>query len=86
MQEKIQIISDGSLDLSRELTRERDILVVPFYVSFDGETYLKEGVELDIREFYQRMVDQSGCISEDVVPSVDDYYQVFLPLAKRMFR
>ena len=43
MQEKIQIISDGSLDLSRELTRERDILVVPFYVSFDGETYLKEG-------------------------------------------
>ena len=57
MQEKIQIISDGSLDLSRELTRERDILVVPFYVSFDGETYLKEGVELDIREFYQRMVD-----------------------------
>lgn len=30
MQEKIQIISDGSLDLSRELTRERDILVVPF--------------------------------------------------------
>ena len=26
MQEKIQIISDGSLDLSRELTRERDIL------------------------------------------------------------
>ena len=38
MQEKIQIISDGSLDLSRELTRECDILVVPFYVSFDGET------------------------------------------------
>lgn len=56
MQEKIQIISDGSLDLSRELTRERDILVVPFYVSFDGETYLKEGVELDtassIREWW----------------------------------
>ena len=56
MQEKIQIISDGSLDLSRELTRERDILVVPFYVSFDGETYLKEGVELDIREYYHRIV------------------------------
>ena len=53
MQEKIQIISDGSLDLSRELTRERDILVVPFYVSFDGETYLKEGVELDIREYIE---------------------------------
>ena len=39
--------------------------MVPFYVSFDGETYLKEGVELDIREFYQRMVDHPD-ISEDV--------------------
>ena len=83
MQEKIQIISDGSLDLSRELTRERDILVVPFYVSFDGETYMKEGVELDIREFYQRMVDHPDVFPKTSMPSVDDYYQVFLPLAKQ---
>ena len=83
MQEKIQIISDGSLDLSRELTRERDILVVPFYVSFDGETYLKEGVELDIREFYQRIVDHPDVFPKTSMPSVDDYYQVFLPLAKQ---
>ena len=87
MQEKIQIISDGALDLSRELTRERDILVVPFYVSFDGETYLKEGWNLDIREFYQRMVDHPDVFPKTSMPSVDDYYQVFLPLAKsRMFR
>ena len=84
MQEKIQIISDGSLDLSRELTRECDILVVPFYVSFDGETYMKEGVELDIREFYQRMVDHPDVFPKTSMPSVDDYYQVFLPLAKQM--
>ena len=83
MQEKIQIISDGSLDLSRELTRECDILVVPFYVSFDGETYMKEGVELDIREFYQRMVDHPDVFPKTSMPSVDDYYQVFLPLAKQ---
>ena len=39
MQKKVQIVSDGSLDLSRELTNELDIEVVPFYVSFDSETY-----------------------------------------------
>ena len=33
MQKKVQIISDGSLDLSQELTKENDIEVVPFYVS-----------------------------------------------------
>ena len=30
MQKKVQIISDGSLDLSQELTKEKDIEVVPF--------------------------------------------------------
>lgn len=82
MQEKIQIISDGSLDLSRELTRECDILVVPFYVSFDGETYMKEGVELDIREFYQRMVDHPDVFPKTSMPSVDDYYRGFSPARK----
>ena len=42
MQKKVQIISDGSQDLSPELSKEKDIEVVPFYVSFDGEHYYKE--------------------------------------------
>lgn len=82
MQEKIQIISDGSLDLPEELTKEKDILVVPFYVSFDGETYWKEGEEQDVRAFYQQMVDHPDVFPKTSMPSVDDYYQVFLPLAK----
>ena len=57
MQKKVQIVSDGSLDLSRELTNEMDIEVVPFYVSFDSETYQKEIEEIGVREFYQEMAD-----------------------------
>lgn len=82
MEKKIQIISDGSLDLARELTDAKDIKVVPFYVSFDSETYLKEIEELDIREFYQKMVDHPDVFPKTSMPSVDDYYQVFEPLAK----
>ena len=82
MPEKIQIITDGSCDLPKELTKEKDIKVVPFYVSFDGETYLKEMEELDIREFYQKMVDHPDVFPKTSMPSVDDYYQVFAPLAK----
>ena len=82
MPEKIQIITDGSCDLPKELTKEKDIKVVPFYVSFDGETYLKEMEELDIREFYQKMVDHPNVFPKTSMPSVDDYYQVFEPLAK----
>ena len=41
MQKKVQIVSDGSLDLPQEITDAHDIEVVPFYVSFNGETYQK---------------------------------------------
>ena len=81
MQEKIQIVSDGSLDLPNELVEEKRIKVVPFYVSFDGETYVKEKEELDVREFYQ-MVDHPQVFPKTSMPSVQDYYDVFEPLVK----
>ena len=77
MQKKVQIVSDGSLDLSREITNAMDIEVVPFYVSFDGETYKKEIDELDIREFYQEMVDHPDVFPKSSMPSVHDFYVVF---------
>ena len=36
---KYQVVSDGSMDLSPELAKEKNIEVVPFYVSFDSENY-----------------------------------------------
>ena len=83
MQKKVQIISDGSLDLSQEITKEKDIEVVPFYVSFDSNTYQKEMVELGVREFYQEMVDHPDVFPKSSMPSVDDFYQVFEKSAKQ---
>lgn len=82
MQKKVQIVSDGSLDLPQELTREKDIEVVPFYVSFDSETYKKEVVEIGIRDFYQEMVDHPNVFPKSSMPSVDDFYHVFEKSAK----
>lgn len=82
MNKKVQIISDGSCDLSLEAAKELDVLLVPFYVSFDSETYLREGVDIDVREFYQKMVSHPDTFPKTSMPSVDDYYQVFEPLAK----
>lgn len=83
MQEKVQIISDGSLDLPAELTKEKDIEVVPFYVSFDSETYLKESEEIGVREFYQKMVDNPGVFPKTSMPSVHDYYERFQKYAEQ---
>lgn len=82
MNKKVQIISDGSCDLSPDAAKELDVLLVPFYVSFDSETYLREGVDIDVREFYQKMVSHPDTFPKTSMPSVDDYYQVFEPLAK----
>ncbi|MCM1188400.1 MAG: DegV family protein [bacterium] len=83
MNEAFHIISDGSCDLPVELTKGKNITVVPFYVSFDDATYLKENVEIGIREFYQQMVDKKGVYPKSSMPSAQDYVDVFLPYAKQ---
>lgn len=82
MNETFHIISDGSCDLPVELAQEKNITVVPFYVSFDDEHYLKENVEINIRDFYQQMVDNKGVYPKSSMPSIQDYEEAFLPFAK----
>ncbi|MCI9203779.1 MAG: DegV family protein [Lachnospiraceae bacterium] len=81
MDEKFHLFSDGSCDLPPELTREKNITVVPFYVSFGDEPYQKEIKEIGIREFYQRMVDEPGIYPKSSMPSAQDYMEAFLPVA-----
>ena len=82
MREAFHIISDGSCDLPAELVQEKNITVVPFYVSFDDEHYFKEGVEIGIRDFYQQMVERKGVYPKSSMPSIKDYEEAFLPFAE----
>ncbi len=78
-----QIISDGSCDLPPELAKEKNIFVVPFYVSFDDHTYLKEMEEIGVRDFYEEMVRNPKVYPKSSMPSVQDYTDAFLPFAKQ---
>lgn len=82
MSETFHIISDGSCDLPTELAQKKNITVVPFYVSFDDKNYLKENVDINIRDFYQQMVDRKGVYPKSSMPSVHDYEEAFLPYAE----
>ena len=82
MKEAFHIISDGSCDLPPELVQEKNITVVPFYVSFDEEHYFKENVEIGIRDFYQQMVERKGVYPKSSMPSIQDYEEAFLPFAE----
>lgn len=81
MNEAFHIISDGSCDLPTKLAEEKNITVVPFYVSFDDEHYLKEDVEIGIRDFYRQMVEKKGVFPKSSMPSANDYGEAFLPYA-----
>lgn len=83
MDKKFHIITDGSCDLPPQLTKEKDVTVVPFYVSFDDEHYQKEIEEIGIRDFYQQMVDESKVYPKSSMPSVQDYADAFLPFVKQ---
>ena len=82
MNRQFQIISDGSCDLPPEMAAEKQIRVIPFYVSFDGKNYQKEQEEIGIREFYREMVNRKGVYPRSSLPSVQDYMDAFLPYAK----
>ena len=82
MSEIFHIISDGSCDLPEALVKEKNLTVVPFYVSFDDEHYLKEGAEIGVRDFYQQMVDRKGVYPKSSMPSAQDYVEVFRPYVR----
>lgn len=78
-----QIITDGSCDLPTELVNEKNLVVVPFYVSFDEQNYQKEIVDIGIREFYEEMIANPKVFPKSSMPSVQDYADVFEPLAQK---
>lgn len=79
---KFQIVCDSSADLPQSYVESSGITVVPFYVSLDGQTYQKEGVDVSVPQFYQAMVDHSDCFPKTSMPTIPDYLETMLPLAK----
>ena len=80
---KFGIVSDSSCDLSSQYTEQEQVTIVSFYVSFDGEKYLREGKDIAVSDFYQEMADNQGCYPKTSMPSVQDYIDAFLPFVKK---
>lgn len=77
------VISDSSCDITAAQEKMYDIRLVPYYVSFDGETYRKERLELDAAAFYQEMADKPGVYPKTSTPTQVDFYEAFQPYAEK---
>lgn len=78
-----RVMSDSSCDISREQEKEYGIGIVPYYVSFDGETYKKDRVEISAVDFYREMAENPGVYPKTSMPTQVDLYEAFLPYAKK---
>ncbi|OON91099.1 MAG: EDD domain protein [Epulopiscium sp. Nele67-Bin002] len=73
----IALMSDSSCDLTPRLCKFYNIDLVPFYISFDKQNYLKENVDISISEFYQRMR-ENVIFPKTSLPAINDYYDKFI--------
>ncbi len=79
---KYAIISDGSCDLPEELARDKDIRIVPFYVTMDDKTFIKENVDISKSDFYKWMVEHQGSFPKSSMPPTSDFFEEFEKAAK----
>jgi DegV family protein with EDD domain len=77
-----KIISDSSCDLPESYRKKLDIGLVPYYVTLDNKTYLKEIVELQPREFYEKIITEQ-VFPKTSLPPIQDYIDVFEPYLKQ---
>lgn len=73
-----KIFTDSSSDTPKAILDANNVTCIPFYVSFDQETYYKEIQEISIAEFYERLTG-SNIFPKTSLPSVDDYITAFRP-------
>jgi len=74
-----QIISDGGCDFSKEEAQKHNVEIVPFYISFDDTTHLKEGVDIDKEDFFNRLMSDKELFPKTSQPSPQDYIDVYKP-------
>ena len=77
-----QLISDGGCDFTKEEAYKQQIDIVPFYVTFDEETYLKEGVDISKEDYFKRLMAEKNLFPKTAQPSPQDYIDAYTPYLK----
>ena len=80
-----KIVSDSACDLSKEYLEKHDVTIVPLSVSFDGEIYYRDGVDITRNQCYQKMVDDPKLFPKTSLPSVESYADVFRSFVEQGF-
>ena len=84
MQNKIQIVTDSTADLSADFIKKNNIIVIPLYVNFPERTY-KDGVDIHPKEFYPMLEQSKNNLPKTSTPSINDFIDTYKPLIDQGF-
>ncbi|MFZ5898723.1 MAG: DegV family protein [Bacillota bacterium] len=74
----VHIVTDSTADIPPELVTQHNITVVPLKVLF-GEEVFRDGVDISIDAFYERLVKEKSTTSQ---PSPGDFLEVYSRLTE----
>jgi len=72
---RVKIVTDSCSDIPQEEAKQLGITVVPVYLRFGHEAY-RDGVDIDSREFYRKLV-TSSVHPSTAAPSPGDFAKVY---------
>lgn len=77
----IQLVTDSTSDLPKELIERYNISVVPLTINIDGENYYEE-IDISSEEFYHKMQNAKN-FPKTSMPSPGEFAKVFNDLLKK---
>jgi DegV family protein with EDD domain len=75
--EKIAQLVDSAGNLPREILKMYRIREVPFYYTFDRNTYFRENIDQDTTDFYRHMQQHPDQVPLTAAPNVNDWTEAF---------
>jgi len=77
------LISDNSCDFDDSEIKKLNVHIIPFYISFDGENFLKEGQDITLENFYKKLLEDKTLYPKTSQPSPQDYIDVIKPFLEK---
>ncbi len=71
----VKVVTDSSSDIPPEVAQELGITVVPMYIRFGDKVY-RDGIDIDVEEFYHKIASGSD-LPKTSVPPPGDFIQAY---------
>lgn len=74
-----RLISDSGCDFTIEERQKYDVTIVPFYITLDQGTQVREGIDISTDEYFTRLLEDKKFFPKTSQPNPADYIDAYTP-------